>query len=300
MASLKKIATELNWDLSKREAYGKHNGFDVTLIQNFSAMNSTNNFKLLHVTYEHATQEQVAQLEAFVKTNKKELRFFAYEIRNNMVAARVNEGFKGLNAESLKTVLDLLLEGFSSSGLTPKVNCVYCGNDSTDTDTYINKVKFPAHESCKQSAIGIQKQRREEVNEGEGNVALGLIGAILGALVGSIPWALGVYAGWFVAPLAAITGFCSYEGYKLLGGKYKTYLVYVIPVVSLLAILVSDYILITIQAAELNMNWDQLMSIQNNREIVYQTVGMSVLFGIFGLIYIFNKIKQDGQVEEIS
>lgn len=47
MATIKKIGTDLNWEITKKAIYGDYKGFSVTLIQNISYTNQQKNFKAL-------------------------------------------------------------------------------------------------------------------------------------------------------------------------------------------------------------------------------------------------------------
>jgi len=51
------------------------------------------------------------------------------------------------------------------------------------------------------------------------NYGSGAIGAFLGGLIGSIPWAFVYHMGYFVAWLGLLIGFLAKKGYELLGGK---------------------------------------------------------------------------------
>ena len=53
----------------------------------------------------------------------------------------------------------------------------------------------------------------------KGSYLLGAVGAVLGAFIGSIPWAIVYYFGWFVGWLGFIIGICAVKGYEILRGK---------------------------------------------------------------------------------
>jgi len=51
------------------------------------------------------------------------------------------------------------------------------------------------------------------------NYGLGALGAFLGGIIGSFPWAVVYHMGYFVAWLGLLIGFLAKKGYELLGGK---------------------------------------------------------------------------------
>jgi len=51
------------------------------------------------------------------------------------------------------------------------------------------------------------------------NYGPGALGAFLGGLIGSVPWAFVYHMGYFVAWLGLVIGFLAKKGYELLGGK---------------------------------------------------------------------------------
>ena len=51
-----------------------------------------------------------------------------------------------------------------------------------------------------------------EVQENKQNYLLGAVGAVLGAIIGTVPWALASMSGWFVAWLGFLIGFLAQKG----------------------------------------------------------------------------------------
>ncbi len=300
MATIKKIAAELNYELDKRVAYGNHKGYQVTLIQNFSAMNAQDNFKILCVPFSKIDTTKRDTLVRFIAEFKKELRVVKYDINADLITIRLNEGFKGIKAETITSILDLLLEGFAKAGMSPLENCIYCGEEHPDTSTYIDRVKFHAHETCRQDTIKKVEERKATKYEGNGNALMGIIGAILGAIVGAIPWTVGVWFGWFVSPLALITGFASYAGFKILGGEYRPYVKYLVPIVSLITIILSNLVIVMMVAYMNDVSFTFVLQLEDVGDFLVEAMMFSLGFGALGLFYVFRKIKQDGDVAEIK
>ena len=82
-----------------------------------------------------------------------------------------------------------------------------------------------------------------EVPEDNGSVPMGIIGAILGALVGAIPWFLvSTFTSFYVGWLGFLVGWAAIFGYqKLKGRKSFRLAITVVVICSLLALVVAEY-----------------------------------------------------------
>ena len=82
-----------------------------------------------------------------------------------------------------------------------------------------------------------------EISEDQGSVPRGVIGALLGALVGAIPWFLvSTFTSFYVGWLGFLVGWAAAFGYqKLKGRKSFGFAVTVMVVCSLLALIVAEY-----------------------------------------------------------
>ncbi|MBN2540219.1 MAG: hypothetical protein JXB08_01705 [Bacilli bacterium] len=292
MAFVKKIAADLNWDLNKNTAYGVYKGFQVTLSQNVSYTNSQNNFKLLSIPLEPVSAEAAGMLQNYVVANKKELRFIDFAVEKHMFSARLNEMFKQIKSEHVINILDLLIKEFQELGLTPKTTCVYCNEEESDTFTYINGIKFPAHDRCKQEAIRKHEETKKEI-EGEPNGMKSYVAGIIGAVIGVIPYAIGVWFGWYIGLLTIITGFAAYKGFQMGGGHAVKSTKYILSAITLAVVILSNFGIIEFIAIQYGVSFADVLSFQELRDIFYEMLAMSALFGLIGVIAVFVKIKRD-------
>lgn len=121
----------------------------------------------------------------------------------------------------------------------------------------------------------------------------GYIGAILGALIGAIPFGVGVWYGWFVGPFAAICAYASYYGYKKLGGQPTQTTKFAIPVISLIAVLLTNVVIIMIIANQAGATFSQVINFGPLQEYLRETFIMSLVFGALGVFYIFRQISEE-------
>ena len=73
--------------------------------------------------------------------------------------------------------------------------------------------------------------------------ASGIIGALLGALIGAIPWyLLETFVGYFAAILGYLIAYAAFFGYKKLGGAKKTVFALTVIIIScIIAVLAAEY-----------------------------------------------------------
>lgn len=126
----------------------------------------------------------------------------------------------------------------------------------------------------------------------------GLLGALLGAVVGAIPWMIAQESGWFIGWLAFLIGFASLKGYELFrGAKKKGYITAIVWSVSILLILVINYLMLLwkISNAGFVIDFDLIKSVfQYSLQIgeFLKEVGISLLIGVAGLFGIGRQISK--------
>lgn len=120
------------------------------------------------------------------------------------------------------TAYDCVLAALSaaeSAGYEPMPVCPYCGRTGCDVAAHYKNQYRLAHYGCLNDAANEAGDTAEQTKE-KGSYILGIIGAILGMLVGTIPSLLTiVFLGMEYAVLFALIPICAYYGYKFLGGK---------------------------------------------------------------------------------
>lgn len=290
MATVKKIGTELNWEVQKRAIYGDYKGYSVSLIQNFSYTNQQDNFKMLYIPYSNLDRSKEEELVAFINTNKKSLRILMFDLDHGIFSARLTEGFKGINALILSKIMNIIIEGFTRVDVTPKNTCAVCGLDNYDSIIYMDKIKLPAHESCKSKVISDNEQL-EGIKEPFS--LKGYLGAIIGAVIGAIPYAVAVWFGWYIGLLTFLTGFACYEGFKRTGGKLQKPTKFIVGLIAFIAILLSNVGLMGVIALQYSATIADVLSVPEIFSIFMESLGMSALFGILGIAAVFSRIRRD-------
>ena len=141
----------------------------------------------------------------------------------------------------------------------------------------------------------------------ENNNLLGILGAILGAFVGAIPWILVyVYGNLMFSILAFIIALVSFKGYTLLKGKVTKNTPVIIGVISVLTVIISTLIIIPgliLAKKGFDVNIKSIISLYNSSTFVFAIIRdlvIAIIFTILGISGVINQIKAKGLDEEAA
>lgn len=138
----------------------------------------------------------------------------------------------------------------------------------------------------------------------------GIIGALIGGLIASIPWILMyVYGNMILSLLAIIIGFGALKGYQLFRGKVDSKLPIIVMIVSLICVTISTLIIIPLLLLNkegLSMTFDNLKYLYEYDKFfdaVMKDYMISILFTFLGVGGVTANIKKqiyDGKTENIK
>ena len=142
------------------------------------------------------------------------------------------------------------------------------------------------------------------------NWPLGLVGAIVGGMLGSVPWMIAFNFNWFIGWLGALIGFCAMKGYELLKGPKGVVKTVTIVVVSLVVVVVAQYattiFMVYSEWQELGRRFaptlldtfeivnDALINDSELQRYFLIDSGMGMFFALLGVSAIFKKDEGDG------
>ncbi len=136
---------------------------------------------------------------------------------------------------------------------------------------------------------------------------LGIIGALLGGFLFTIPWILlYVYGQMLFSVLAAFIAFGALLGYKKLGGAVDKKTPAIIIIVSLIVIIVTTLIIIPLCLLYREgyiVSWHNLEFIYNHdefRNAMTHDLIISVIFTILGISGVISKLKQEVNPNYVS
>lgn len=168
-------------------------------------------------------------------------------------------------------------------------HCVLCGEEGADSYAVIDEGNQPIHRDCLQNQLTVTRQRKAE-----GSYLLGVIGAILGCLVGSIPCILSLLL--FRKTFCVLFLFLPpgiYYGCKWLHGKMNWLVLGLSVVLSLASVYVMEFIVriqynLQEQGLPYNLHYslevlEKLLQCQGIWGIVNRSAGLHFLFVFLGI-----------------
>lgn len=145
----------------------------------------------------------------------------------------------------------------------------------------------------------------ESMEEKRGNIALGTIGAFLGAFVATIPWILMyIYGEMILSVLAIIIAAGALFGYKKLNGPIDKRLPIIISIASIVSVVVSTLVIIPLlllKTEGLEMSIDNLEALYKFQEFasaITKDLIISVAFTILGISGIVSSTKKQIENKE--
>lgn len=122
-------------------------------------------------------------------------------------------------AQTFDRLLATVIAEADALGYEPPADCALCGRPGCDSYSYYGGVFTTVHANCVRQNTEAQFEKVQH-NENNGSYALGILGAIIGGVVGSIPNVLSVVlAERIMVLLCALIPLGAYYGYKLFRGK---------------------------------------------------------------------------------
>lgn len=124
---------------------------------------------------------------------------------------------------------------------------------------------------------------------------LGIIGAVIGGIVCSLPWVIVyVYLNFMWSFLAAIIGYGAFKGYELLKGKMDKSVPYIIAVITILCVVFSTLVIIPgLLLLKEGYSINLIGSLYLNEEFrsaIIKDLLFSLLFAVLGVSGIFRTL----------
>jgi len=218
-----KLAEITGFSLSDGIAYGKLNGifFNATI-------NDMNGISVITCFIKRDAGINLAGINSFLEANKKKYKRLRAAFEGPAVVITV-PNFAKLNAQLLSELINELswyLEEnqYYSSG------CSNCGSDDnpgyTQQGGRIREICSGCHELLSSEMSDIKQERKTG-----GSYLSGTIGAILGGIIGIIPWVLISLVGFVASISGLIMSLLAHRFYILLGGKRGRMMLLIIVVV---------------------------------------------------------------------
>ena len=302
-SALKRLAAENGMKMAKGCAYGELGGFLVSLF-------NENNFRSMYINYAAGANvpeenEKRARLDALLASAKAQGNVLSYNVLNDGVQMSFRANGKGM--ASLRALLSQLLGALAQEGFIGTACCSRCGGAADGTEKIVlqNGRAQLMHEACITALADEQREAVQQQSHSGNNYWMGLLGAVLGTLVGLIPWVLLARAGYFASIAGFLIGLCAKKGYELFRGKLGRPKLVVLIVCSVLGVVLAQYVDVWIQVAiELDgyfFSFGELTSITTQLILTEPEVltpflinlALGLVFALAGLWGVFAQTKQE-------
>lgn len=202
-------------------------------------------------------------------------------------------------------ILDAAAAAFREEGLTAPRTCAICKQGGCDglaqVDGYV-----AVHQSCVKAQAEATMEKVEH-NEASGNYITGFLGALLGAVVGTLPTIVALLlVERIYAILYALIPLAAYQGYKICKGKMNKGAFACSLIASLFGLFALEYIyvyIIAVQYLEMMVSpaliWQLLMAMIESGDMTRDLV-MSVVFLALGLWISWGRISHTNRDEANS
>ena len=303
-SALKKMARENGMQVAHGVAYGAYQNFALT-------MNEGGGWKAL----EFATRIPDPAAEETLKRKLKEVDLMrTYRVRDLVIGQRSiavifhdNPG----TMKKLRAFLDWFMPLLEECGAT-KVNiCNECGQDTFGNGSWvlIDGVAHHMHASCKDKVKRELAEEAQTAKEADtGSHLTGALGAIGGALLGAVVWALVLMLGYVASVVGLLIGFLAERGYNLARGKQDKGKIAVLVIAIVLGVLAGTVAADAISLAQMIASGELyeftyseipmliIFLLLNDAEYMTATVsncGMGLLFAALGVFGILRKTKKE-------
>jgi len=133
------------------------------------------------------------------------------------------------------------LAALDSAGFRPMSVCPVCGRSGCNVAAPYRTEFRLAHRSCLDEAAD-EAGHKADVSKLKGSYLLGILGALIGMMIGTIPSLLTIiFAETEYAVLFALIPICAYFGYKLFGGRMNRAALIVTVIMAVLGVYVMTF-----------------------------------------------------------
>ncbi len=213
-SGLKKLAQQHGLNISSGVAYGSLHGYATTLSEG-------SGYKRIDIATTFAQSEQANALQAAVNAVDVSR---TYRVQTLQIGPRCISIVFTDNPGTMKKIEEFIQWFYpllAQNGAANANICSECGGDAAAGGWYlINGIAYHFHDSCAQNVQNqISSSEEQRQQEDTGSYLQGALGALVGAALGSVVWAIILYAGYVASIVGLLIGWLAEKGYNLLHGK---------------------------------------------------------------------------------
>lgn len=204
-------------------------------------------FKQIETYCTGASSDVLEAIRQDLLQHKKELGVNVILSDGNCLLLRYPEGFKSLKQETLAAILAKVTGLLKEKGIPGHDACTQCGGSDNTFIAYVGDIPLSLCDTCFQQleADFLEAERQHE--QADKNYLPGSVGALLGALVGAIPWTIVAYFGFLAAILGFLIGRAALFGYKLFGGIPGRGTKWIVLLAALISLVLAELVILALQ-----------------------------------------------------
>ncbi len=231
-SALKKYAAENGMSVSSGVAYGALRSYAATMFEG-SGYKSI----VLTTKFSDAMKKQELMNELEKHNLMKEFRIQSLNFTFDGIAIVFHDNPGTM--KKLRAFVDWFMPLLPEYSASPVNICTQCGMEITsDNWKLVNGIAYNLHSSCAEKMVSEAEAAKEE---GRGSYASGLLGALLGGLVGAIPWAIVLYFGYMASILGIVIGWLAERCYRLFKGKNGKGKVFILAIAAIVGVVVGTF-----------------------------------------------------------
>ncbi|GAA4829577.1 hypothetical protein [Algivirga pacifica] len=290
----KKIARELGWHKTKNGVFGlyKEYLFEIT----DASIWSSPQHKLVTISFEELPEEKRFAISENLHLHKKELKFTAYDVRQNGIVVQFIENFRYTKIATVYHLMDHIVSLLNEYEVPTHKDCQSCHSTSQlgfyeveNGGMHLCKTCFTKHEKHIDLAIQATNQKRK-------NYLSGSVGAALFSIIGIIAWVfVAVYLGYLASAMSIVIGYLALKGYDYFKGKQGNLTKYIIVSINIGSIVIAN--LLTVLGILMNEGFQLTEAIeifQMNSEVqnlLYSNLGLSFVLAFFVWVSFFVSLR---------
>ncbi len=255
---IEKLASLLGYESSNGVLYGIKNDYHFSLYK--TKINYVN-FYALSIVCTHMLSNET------IKTLKKTLKItIEYgSMNDNLIfnALFTSASKPEKSVEQIANIIDTVTLALQDQHINEVNTCLFCGLEKEEEETswvLYKKLYICAHQLCLENDYEKQEQIIKAEDANLKKLPLSIVLAVIGAFIGTIPAILVmIFTGWLFGILFAVAPICSFFGYKLGKAPMRWYATLIAVISSLVACIVSIFIIYFTLAALSNVDFVELI-----------------------------------------
>jgi hypothetical protein len=289
--ALRKWAGSNGWKEDSSIVYGRFGGYL------FSARDDGYS-RVINTAVPALTSAQKDSITSFLLSNKRKLRIYSFKVERPIISVALILRWP-ISPKIMLSFFEGLAQAMRMSGVLDTGLCGMCGRESATVLTAVNNTVVPMCEACADQACAEAKTAASNFAAEDKNYSGGVLGALLGGAIGSIPWILvSAFANLMVAWLGYLIGYCALRGYRMLKGKISKATPWIVAGVTIVCVFGAELIALCITLAQNDIppSLDALFFILSYPELsgdVWLNVVLGSVLAAAGIWPLFSKIQNE-------